>query len=210
MRDSRTIAVETLGPNDDVPAAVDVIAAALRDEPGFASVIPDTQQRAAVMHTFLGLLLRDALPLGNVWVARIGGKIIGTAIWYAPGDYPMTVWRNLRMVPGMLPLVRFGFGTMRGLMQMGENVSSHFPEQPCWYLAALGVAPEHQGAGAGSALMDTVLEEIDRRGEPAYLETSVERNVRFYQRLGFEIREPAIRIAPPPGPTHWTMWRVPQ
>lgn len=210
MSDSRTIAVEKLESKDDVPAAIDVIAAALRDEPGFASVIPDTRQRTMVMHTFLGLLLRDAFPLGNVWVARDAGPIIGTAIWYAPGDYPMTLWRNLRMTPGLLPLVRFGLGTMRRLIQMGENVTSHFPGQPCWYLAALGVSPEHQGVGAGSSLMDTVLAEIDRRGEPAYLETSVERNVRFYERLGFGIREPAIHLAPAPGPTHWTMWRKPQ
>ena len=201
--------VETLTKHD-IAEASDVIAEALQDEPGFVAVVPDPEKRRIVMHTLMNGVVRDGCPLGNVWIARSGPRIAGTAIWYAPGDYPMTTWRTLKMAPGMLSLLRLGPGRVRALGQMNENVEAHFPERPCWYLSALGVAPEYQGEGVGSNLMRTTLREVDRREEPAYLETGDERTVRFYERLGFEIREPAIHIAPPPGPTHWTMCREPQ
>jgi ribosomal protein S18 acetylase RimI-like enzyme len=39
---------------------------------------------------------------------------------------------------------------------------------------------------------------------PAYLESSNERNVPLYERLGFEVRE---RYVLPSGPPVWLMWR---
>lgn len=209
MSDPHPFTVERLA-KKDIPEASSVLAAALQVEPGFAFVVPDERQRAVVMRTMLGLLVRDAFPLGNVWIARDKAQIVGTAVWYAPGDFPMTLRRNSQVAPFMLPLARFGLSRLRGLAQMGQNLTSHFPDQPCWYLSALGVAPDQQGKGVGSRLMRSVLREIDQRREPAYLETGEEANVRLYQRYGFAVRDPAFQMAPPPGPTHWTMWRDPQ
>ncbi len=193
----------------DVPDAATVLAAALRDEPGFASVVPDPVRRAQVMGVLLKILVRDAFPLGNVRVARDNGHIVGTAIWYAPGDFPMTALRQLRIAPAMLPMLRFGRSMVTRLGQMEENAKAAFPKEPCWYLAALGVDPERQGLGIGSRLMEAALAEIDTNCEAAYLETGEEINVRFYERFGFEVRESALQLAPAPGPTHWTMWRLP-
>ncbi len=209
MSDAYSFTVEKLARKDSSEASL-VVAAALQVEPGFAFVVPDERQRAVVMRTMLGLLVRDAFPLGNVWIARDEARIVGTAVWYAPGDFPTTIGRNLRAAPSMLPLARIGLHRLRGLAQMGQNLTSHFPDQPCWYLSALGVAPDQQGKGVGSRLMGAVLREIDQRREPAYLETGEEANVRLYQRYGFAVRDPAFQMAPPPGPTHWTMWRDPQ
>lgn len=211
MTELTTPVARPLDNRADLTEASRILAEALQDEPGFSSVVPDPDQRRDVMHTLLSQLARDAFAFGNVWVARIGQEIAGTAIWYAPGDYPMGTWRSMRMLPAMIGLVRsIGTRTLQSLSEMDTNAKAHFPEQPCWYLSALGVAPGHQGKGVGSCLMRATLEEIDRQGGAAYLETGEERNVRFYERLGFEVRESAIHIAPPPGPTHWTMWREPR
>jgi len=193
----------------DFQLAAGMLAAALRDEPGFASVVPDPVRRAQVLGVLLRILVRDAFPLGNVWVTRDNGHIVGTAIWYAPGDFPMTALRQLRIAPAMLPMLRFGRSMVTRLGQMEENAKAAFPKDPCWYLAALGVDPERQGQGTGSRLMEAALAEIDTNREAAYLETGEEINVRFYERFGFEICESALQLAPAPGPTHWTMWRPP-
>jgi len=205
----------------DFQLAAGMLAAALRDEPGFASVVPDPVRRAQVMGVLLKILVRDAFPFGNVWIARDNGHIVGTAIWYAPGDFPMTALRQFRIAPAMLPMLRFGRSMVTSLGKMEGNAKAAFPKDPCWYLAALGVDPERQGQGIGSTLMRTVLAEIDTTGggagraargaagRAAYLETGEEINVRFYERFGFEVRESALQLAPAPGPTHWTMWRPP-
>lgn len=203
--------IERLAPPDR-PDAARVLADALHHEPGFVSVIPDDARRAAIMRVLLGILVRDAAPLGNVWVARSGGEVAGAAIWYAPGDFPMTAWRQVRVAPAMLPLLRYGRHVITGLGQMEENAKAAFPKEPCWYLAAFGVDPARQGEGIGSQLMERVLAGIDAdgaAGRAAYLETGEQVNVGFYRRFGFEVREDALQLAPQPGPTHWTMWRPP-
>ena len=55
--------------------------------------------------------------------------------------------------------------------------------------------------------MAPVLKRADRDGIPAYLESTKERNVGFYERRGFRVTG---TITPAPdGPTMWCMWREP-
>lgn len=75
----------------------------------------------------------------------------------------------------------------------------------CWTLETVGVDPAHQGAGLGVAVIAEGLAMIDQRGEPVALETSDERNVRLYQRLGFTT---AATTTIPGGPIVYSMNRV--
>lgn len=81
------------------------------------------------------------------------------------------------------------------------------PREPHWYLAVLGTDPAWQGKGTGSALVHPVLDRCDHDGLGAYLESSKERNVLYYQRFGFTVTG---EIAIPNGPTVWLMWRDPR
>ncbi len=67
------------------------------------------------------------------------------------------------------------------------QMETHHPSEPCWYLPLIGVDPCCQGRGYGSALLGYALEQCDRDGTPAYLESSNPRNIPLYQRHGFEI-----------------------
>lgn len=71
----------------------------------------------------------------------------------------------------------------------------------------IGVDPDQQGRGIGSALMRTVVEQCDRRGLPAYLEGTAGDNVRLSERFGFRtVQRLALSGG---GPTSWLMWRMP-
>ncbi|MFD7713229.1 GNAT family N-acetyltransferase [Streptomyces sp. NPDC059786] len=76
------------------------------------------------------------------------------------------------------------------------------------YLWMIGVVPERQGEGLGTALMRPVLERCDREGLPAYLEASNARSRALYERLGFAVTGPAVVL--PDGPLMWPMWREPR
>ncbi len=69
----------------------------------------------------------------------------------------------------------------------------HVGDRPALGLAPIGVLPEHQRAGVGSALMHSVLGAADALGEPL---VALLGDPRYYGRFGFE---PARRhgIAPP-------------
>ena len=58
-----------------------------------------------------------------------------------------------------------------------------------WYLAAIGVDPEHQGEGLGSTLVTSGLRRADLQNVPIYLETETEGNVGWYEGFGFEVIE---------------------
>ena len=75
------------------------------------------------------------------------------------------------------------------------------------HLALLGVVPDHQGTGIGSALLRSVLDRADREGTPAYLEATSDRNRALYERHGFvALRQLQVLDCPP----LTAMWREPQ
>jgi ribosomal protein S18 acetylase RimI-like enzyme len=63
----------------------------------------------------------------------------------------------------------------------------HDPLNQHWHLGPVGVLPSHQGKGIGTKLLNRFCQEVDACSAPAYLETDTDKNVRFYERFGFEV-----------------------
>jgi ribosomal protein S18 acetylase RimI-like enzyme len=55
-----------------------------------------------------------------------------------------------------------------------------------WHLGPIGVLPSYQGLGIGSELMHRFCREVDICLAKAYLETDLDKNVRFYEKFGFK------------------------
>jgi ribosomal protein S18 acetylase RimI-like enzyme len=127
----------------------------------------------------------------------------GAAIWALPGRWRETPRQALELCAIAAPAV--GLRAARVLRGLAAVERSH-PDRPHLYLATLGVDPESQGAGVGSALLRRGLELCDREGVPAYLETATERNIDFYARHGFRVTG---QVHLPQGPPVWLMWREP-
>jgi ribosomal protein S18 acetylase RimI-like enzyme len=68
-----------------------------------------------------------------------------------------------------------------------EQMAGFHPSAPHWYLPLIGVDPQHQGKGHGSALLHHALTYCDRDHASAYLESTNPANIPLYQRHGFEI-----------------------
>jgi ribosomal protein S18 acetylase RimI-like enzyme len=124
----------------------------------------------------------------------------GAALWAAPDRWevpPRESLRMLRLTSRRAPKTLVGF----------RRIEKRHPHEPHFYLSVLGVEPAGQGRGLGSALMAPMLARCDQEGVGAYLESSKQSNVRFYERHGFRVRE-EIRF--PRGPVMWLMWRDPR
>ena len=63
----------------------------------------------------------------------------------------------------------------------------HDPLEQHWHLGPIGVLPTHQGSGIGSRLMERFCKEVDTCPAKAYLETDLDKNVRFYEKFGFKV-----------------------
>lgn len=72
------------------------------------------------------------------------------------------------------------------LTMFGRIVAAQ-PDEPHWYLAAVGTRVGAQGRGYGQRVLQPMLDRCDEQGLAAYLESSNPRNVPFYHRLGFAV-----------------------
>lgn len=65
--------------------------------------------------------------------------------------------------------------------------ATHDPVEQHWHLGPIGVLPDHQGFGVGSLLMERFCMEVDACRARAFLETDLDKNVRFYEKYGFKV-----------------------
>jgi GNAT superfamily N-acetyltransferase len=188
---------------EDVPKLADALARAFHDDPGWSHLLRDPSDRTERLRLFFETELRGiAVPAGLVWTTD---DVVGGALWAPPESWRVPATATLREIP---PMVRvFGRRLPLALRARLRMEGRHPGKPPHWYLAVMGVAPEWQGRGLGSALMRPALEILERDGMPAYLESSTPRSRALYQRNGFEVT--GEFNLPSDGPPLWQMWREP-
>lgn len=162
---------------------------------------PGPARREALERFFFWLLDVRAIPFGEVWTCETAA-----AAWLPPGvpASPGGFVEQLKLLPLFLRLC--GAPRLLRGSAMADAMEKNHPHEPHFYLAFVAVAPQYQGLGLGSALLEATLKRIDAAGTPAYLENSNPKNARLYERCGFVARK---NIAPPGAPPLVAMWRTP-
>jgi ribosomal protein S18 acetylase RimI-like enzyme len=182
-----------------------LLARAFRDNPLNLAVLgaASPEQRLRSNRLGTGSLLRSAREHGEVWVARAGGRALGALVGTGAWQYPLP--------PAPLPeRLRCLFGQgLRVARRWGEvfaALDAIHPPGPHRYVGTLGVAPEHQGRGVGTALLRSWLARADAEGLDVYLETDRSENRAFYAREGFLVAREAAVLGVPV----WCMLRPPR
>ena len=189
--------VVRLATAQDVGPASRVLAEAFKSDPMHRWIFPGERWWSWGSRRSFAIAIRQELQRASVWV---DSELRGAAIWHAPNIRRGVVEQAafaLRMLPLLAwraPSIGSAFGKLEAL----------HPQQPHWYLYAIGTDPKHQGAGIGSALMKAALAQCDADRLPAYLEASKAENVPYYERFGFRVTRDFVL---PDGPTVWCMTR---
>jgi RimJ/RimL family protein N-acetyltransferase len=186
---------------DEEDALALTFAAAFADDPVLGWLLPDDRVREERLRRFFTIELRHmAFARGTVWTCD---GLHGGAMCMPPGAWQLPPRVALAQAPEFgrafgrrLPIAT----ALQGLMELRHERRAH------WYILAVGVRPQHQGQGLGTALISPTLARCDREGLPAYLEASSERSAALSERLGFEhVRELRLGGSPP----LWLMLRPP-
>jgi GNAT superfamily N-acetyltransferase len=178
-----------------------VLAAAFGDDPVMQWMVPDPADRPAAMLRFFRAFTEAIGRHEQISITRDGA---GTALWLPPGTHPVDESNAEAFGEAVASVAGF---ELDRLAEFDERTGASHPSEPNWYLNLLGVVPERQGEGIGSALLGPALARCDREGLGAYLEATTLRNRALYERHGFEtIGE--LRFTD--GPTLWPMWRAPR
>jgi GNAT superfamily N-acetyltransferase len=187
----------------ELPALAATLARAFDDDPVTRHLIPSgSRRRQARVAAFMALGTKAAIGDGTVWTTA---ELSGAAVWRRPGRWRVPARDAVRDVPAAVRAL--GRRLPVGIATLQAIESSH-PDEPHWYLGILGTEPAEQGRGIGGALMAPVLDRCDEEGVPAYLESSKERNIPYYERFGFRVT--GELDLPKGGPRIWPMWREPR
>jgi ribosomal protein S18 acetylase RimI-like enzyme len=193
--------------SDQRPAVAGALARAFYEDPFWVWAIPDGDRRRRVQAWFFPAAVNYGMRYGRVYTDEAAGC---GAMWLPPGDTDMPVLRLMRVGLMLMPL-KAGLPSFSRLDAMGRALDERHKldvQGDHWYLWLLGVDPPRQGQGLGSRLVRPVLDQADAGGVACYLDTTLERNLTFYRRLGFEVAF-AGQI-PKGGPPFWTLRRDPK
>ena len=177
------------------------LARAFYDDPVSLYLFPKTDNRMASLQKMYLFVLRRFSVHGIVYAEN---SLKGVAVWQAPSPPKLGFFRECASV---LPLLWSVRPAMSRLRLVGDVVTKAHIREPHWYLAAIGTEPSHQGQGIGSALLTPILWRCDETKMPAYLESSNEANIPFYQSHGFKV---IGELEVPRGPKLWAMFREPR
>jgi ribosomal protein S18 acetylase RimI-like enzyme len=197
----------------DVPALRTVLARAFEDDPMFVWIFPNARTRRDALAVFFGLLVEYYAGAGEIDVvpapaaggqARDPGavalwRVVDPAVGSSPAETLPTIGGYLAAVlgPERADSVGSGLATTR----------EHVPPARYSYLNVLGVAPELQRRGLGTAVIGPGIARAAAAGLPAHLDTTNQENVAWYEGFGFEVTA-AYRMGDT-GPRAWAMTRPP-
>lgn len=182
---------------------VEVLTRAFVGDPVAQWFICQDERRRERSDRLFRWFLNDSIPHGLTYT---NDAHQGVALWIPPHRWQMPLRRQVALLPEILRIV----GAKNALSRITgvDCYQRSHPKAAHYFLLCLGVLPELQGQGIGSALLRPMLERLDRERMPAYLEASKEANVPFYEKHGFRVTEEVYGGST--GPKQWMMWRDPR
>jgi GNAT superfamily N-acetyltransferase len=180
-----------------VPECAKVMAQAFADSPAYKFIFqgPLDYRKEALEWLFVKNI---ALVLSKCPTALRGfvdpyGRVLCCFLWVPGQVAKVSTWEMVTAGMWALPF-RYGISTMLRLSSlldamktpaMGNIASDRSPNKTIM-LQRMVVHPDYQGNGIGTTALNAVLKDLDI-GQDVYLDTQEERNVVFYQRLGWHV-----------------------
>jgi N-acetylglutamate synthase-like GNAT family acetyltransferase len=184
---------------DDVAALVQMLSRAFDEDLYQNWVVRQDGGRVGGFRLYFEKCLELTLPFDGVYTTP---ECEGAAIWTPPGKWKLGFLQQLLFMRAMVRTC--GLRRVPEMLRGLKLIQDRHPSPPHYYLDALGVDPRRQAQGIGARLLGAMLRLCDREQVGAYLETSEQRNVAFFQRFGFDV---AGHLDLPAGPRLWLMWR---
>ena len=181
--------------SEDRQPILDLLMLAFDQDPVMRWMFPQARDHVNHFPKFLMGQGGGGIDAGTAFVA---GDYAGAALWLPPGMHS----DEAALFAAFGPVIEAGRFPDAGAF--GAGAAAMHPEDDHWYLAFLGVDPNMQGRGIGSAMLKHALAIVDAAPRIAYLETASEPNVRLYERFGFEVTG---EVNVPGAPILWGMTR---
>ena len=188
-----------------IASAGEILGRSLKDDPASIHVIPDKEDRHAKIHHVFQMTSCLGVRFGEVHATSPNLEAI--AVWLPFKVYKVKFFNALicSLKAKMYKLGMEASKRVKPIQEADKEAHLEFAPTDHWYLQTLGVDPQYQGKGYGTILVKYMLDKIDKNPLPVFLETSNQRNVRFYEKLGFKVMKEYL--VPETEVTQWYMLR---
>jgi ribosomal protein S18 acetylase RimI-like enzyme len=174
---------------DQSGRAAEVFALAFHTDPSSIATVPDPVERARIMPLIGAWNIRLGLMYGEVLVTD--GNLDGVLTVFTSereGELEESVDDTIgELAERMGPEAWARNEELWPVWDIPHERMKEAVGEPHWYVDMLAVDPAWQGMGIGSALLQVVSDRADSDGRPCALFTYSERNVRLYERHGYEV-----------------------
>lgn len=166
----------------DESLVIDIIAESFPSNPSVLSVIKNDKKEPLRMRWLARYVFRTALRKEGIFLSS---DRTGVAVCYRFNSHKETLrdyWDQL-----VLAFTAIGIERIFKVLKRDIYVKSKRPGSGDYlYFWFFGVSNEGKGQGAAYELQKTVFDEAEKQKLPIYLETSIAKNKRVYERFGFE------------------------
>jgi len=165
----------------------------------------ETTNLAWVMQRYM------ALHAGHTYIRRDDtGSIVATCT-IRPPTLRLTLWEKMRAGLLMFPIY-YGYGAYSRLDELSAfHASAPAIPTGAYYVTNFAVRQDNRGQGVGTAFLRDVLRDAVAGGAAVTLCTQLPRNVKLYERFGFEVVAKRAFAPQVPGlsavDTDWAMVR---
>ena len=168
---------------DDFIPACNMLGKAFHEDPIWREIFKNQEEKIPLA---FGVPIKYALKYGKIYSPT--SDLEALAVWVPTPYVDTTSWRMIRS-GAVLEALKLGQDIGKQIDTVFKQINKdrqNLMKGDYVYLSVLGVSPEKQGKGLGTNLVRAFQENL-APNVPIYLETESERNVSFYERLGFEL-----------------------
>ncbi|MFJ8966978.1 GNAT family N-acetyltransferase [Lentzea sp. NPDC102401] len=179
-----------------------LLATAFFDTPQAEWLVPSAAERFGPLQNHFALGVKYALLHGHI---DLRSDMRAVAVWVHASDGYLPAPE-----PDYDELLKQGTGPHYERFETFDSTMAAYHPDGVGrqYLECVGVLPDFQGYGYGTALLDLNHRRLDEMGMPAFLEAATTRNVAHYQRHGYN--SCGTYNLPLNGPAMHRMWREPR
>lgn len=167
---------------DDRQHIVNILTKAFDENKSVNYVVKQDERRIKRIENLMNYSFNVCNTFGEVWISE---DKQACALILLPDQKRTSL--NSILWDAQLATSVIGLNRVGPILKREALIKSHHPKEPICYLWFIGVNPDVQNRGLGSAFIKDIIQECERKNRPIYLETSVEKNLPWYKKFGFEI-----------------------
>jgi len=167
---------------NDKKLIIDILCASFDSNISVNAIIPQDSRRVSRIRALMDYAFEQCYASGKIFINHShDGCALVLHSWQEVTNL-RSLWQSMLCVlrgPGisMLPF----------MLKRQKKIKEKYPYNDYVYLWFIGVIPAQQNQHKGAALLDAVIDHATDVNRPILLETSIQRNVNWYQKSGFDL-----------------------